>query len=168
MRRSNYLIVIAVAPMMIATASAQVPAALSCKPVHADLVEVRSTVGCKPDHPFCFLGEVDGNHGLRGTTYFKGEDSAFFPASAPTFRSYVGNFEYITPTGTITMREMGLTEPFTTGNPESGVVTAYKKVVSGTGEFENATGYLFVSGFNRNQRIVTVVHGEICKPAPVQ
>src|SRR5829696_6281262 len=121
--------------------------ALSCKPVHADLIENRVTVGCKPDHPFCFLGEVDGNHGLRGTTYFKGDVSAAFPSTAPTFRSYVGTFEYITDHGTLTMREMGMTDP-PTSNPESGAVTAYQKIVGATGDFTGATGYLFVSGFN--------------------
>jgi hypothetical protein len=154
--------------MVAASAQAQdTPAAQSCKAVHADLVEVRSTVGCKPEHSFCFLGEVDGNHGLRGTTYFKGEQGALFPPSAPTFRSYVGSFEYITPSGTLTMREMGLTDP-PTDNPESGVVMAYQKIVGATGEFAGASGYLFVTGLNRNQRIVTTITGEICTPAPVQ
>jgi hypothetical protein len=150
----------------IAAGAQEAPAPHSCKAVHADLVEVRSTVGCKPEHSFCFLGEVDGNHGLRGTTYFKGEQGALFPPAAPTFRSYVGSFEYITATGTLTIREMGLTDP-PTDNPESGVVMAYQKIVEGTGDFSGAVGYLFVSGFNRNQRIVTSVTGQICLPAPV-
>jgi hypothetical protein len=137
----------------------------SCKAVHADLVEVRSTVGCKPDHTSCFLGEVDGNHGLRGTTYFRGEVSAFFPSTAPTFRSYVGSFEYTTANGTLMMKEMGMSEPPAISPDSSGVVNAFQTVVSGTGEFAGATGYLFVSGFNRDQRIVTIVKGEICKPA---
>jgi hypothetical protein len=156
--------------MMVVLGLAAAPAAADekpghqrCKAVHADLVEVRSEVGCKPEHSFCFLGEVDGNHGLRGTTYFKGEQGALFPPSAPTFRSYVGSFEYITPHGTLTMREMGLTDP-PTADPESGAVTAYQKIVDASGDFEGATGYLFVSGFNRNQRIETIVTGEICMP----
>jgi hypothetical protein len=66
------------------------------------------------------------------------------------------------------MREMGMTEPFNANNPETGVVNAYQRIVAGDGEFSCATGYLFVSGFNRNQRVVTTVHGEICKPAQAQ
>jgi hypothetical protein len=149
-------------------AGAQEAPAATCKEVHADLVEVQSTTECKPGHPVCFLGEVDGNHGLRGMTYFRGEQGALFPSTAPTFRSYVGSFEYTTASGTLTMREMGLTEPFTASNPESGVVNAFQRIVSGTGEFEGATGYLFVSGFNRNQRVVTTVHGELCVPKAAQ
>jgi hypothetical protein len=63
---------------------------------------------------------------------------------------------------------MGMTEPPDVNHPESGVVNAFQRIVAGTGEFAGATGYLFVSGFNRNQRIVTTVSGEICRPAPVQ
>jgi hypothetical protein len=40
--------------------------------------------------------------------------------------------------------------------------------VSGTGEFAGATGFFFVSGFNRDQRVVTTVHGTICTPAQGQ
>ena len=166
--RMRTLSLLAVVGMAAIPAGAQeTPAPQSCKAVHADLVEVRATVGCKPEHSNCFLGEVDGNHGLRGTTYFKGEQGALFPPSAPTFRSYVGSFEYITPTGTLSMREMGLTDP-PTDNPESGVVMAYQRIVAGTGDFSGATGYMFVTGFNRNQRIVTKVTGEICLPTAVQ
>ena len=135
----------------------------SCKAVHADLVEARTTVGCKPGHTSCFLGEVDGNHGLRGTTYFKGDFSAPFPSAAPTFRSYTGSFDYITPHGTLTMEERGMSDP-PTENPESGMVSAFQRIAGATGEFSGATGYLFVTGFNRGGRIVTRVTGEICMP----
>ena len=61
-----------------------------------------------------------------------------------------------------------MTEPFTASNPLTGVVNAYQRVVSGTDEFEGATGYLFVSGFNRNQRVVTKLYGAICKQPHAQ
>jgi hypothetical protein len=167
--RMRTLNLLAVFGMVAVSAGAQeTPAPQStCKAVQADLVEVNSTVGCKPEHANCFLGEVDGNHGLRGTTYFKGQQGALFPPLAPTFRSYVGAFEYITDKGTLTMKEMGLTNP-PTADPESGAVMAYQQIVAGTGDFAGANGYLFVVGFNRNQRVVTKVTGEICLPAPVQ
>ena len=135
-----------------------------CKRIHGDLTEAPSTTGCKPEHASCFLGEIDANHGLRGTTYFRGDagSSVTYP-TAPTFRGYTGNFEYTTARGTLIMKEMGTTEPFVASNPQSGVVNAYQRIVEGTGEFEGATGYLFVSGFNRNQRVVTTIHGVICK-----
>ena len=81
--------------------------------------------------------------------------------------SYNGFFHYTLQGGTLVMRETGLTNP-PTDDPESGTVMAYQKIVAGTGDFAGATGYLFVSGFNRNQRIVTKVTGQICTPTRVK
>ena len=146
------------------TAHAQeAPAAPSCKAIHADLVEAQSTTSCKPGHPVCFLGEVDGNHGLRGTTYFRGEQGALFPPAAPTFRSYVGTFQVHHFGRHAHDAGDGSDGAAQCQNPESGVVNAFQRIVSGTGEFAGATGYLFVSGFNRNQRVVTTVRGEISR-----
>jgi hypothetical protein len=166
MHRLNFCVAMtAVVGQLAFTAGAQEVSGLQrCKAVHADLVETQSMEGCKPGEAPCFLGEVDGNHGLRGRTYFKGEQGALFPNGAPTFRSYVGNFEYMTRSGTLTMREMGLSEPSANTTSEGGVVNAFQRIVGGTGEFAAATGYLFVSGFNQNGHVVTTVHGTICTP----
>jgi hypothetical protein len=166
MRRAySYVATTVAAGLLAVTAGAQpAPEGYKCKAIHADLVEALSTTGCKPGHTSCFLGEVDGNHGLRGTTYFKGEASALFPAGAPTFRSYVGDFEYTTARGTLTMREMGMTEPSQNPTPQGGQVNAFQRIVRGTDDFAEATGHLFVSGFNRSGQVVTTVHGVICTP----
>lgn len=148
---------LAVASLVSGVANAQ-----TCKSIHADLVEVRSTQGCDPGLAFCFLGEVNGNHGLRGTTHFKGDSGAAGPATGTTgFISYSGPFEYRTATGNLDMRETGVTNT-SAGLPQSGIVTAYQQVVGGTGEYEGATGYLFVSGRNVNNVIETFLVGEIC------
>lgn len=129
-----------------------------CKSVHAEMVEHRSTTACRPGHAACFLGTVDGNHGLRGTTYFRG-DSAGTPApTAPTFTPYGGLFEYATAQGTLTAREAGIVS-----NSE-GVVTAFQRVIAGTGEFEGATGGLYVAGTLADGRVTTTVFGQLCKP----
>jgi hypothetical protein len=134
-----------------------------CKPVHADLEENLATVGCKPTHPSCFLGEVDGNHGLRGTTYFRADSGAAGPSTSPGFISYSGVFEYTTDRGSLVMRETGVVNQ-TQGNPESGAVTAFQKVTDATGELTGTTGYLFVSGFSRGGHVVTTITGELCVP----
>jgi hypothetical protein len=135
----------------------------NCKPVHASMIEDRVTVGCKPGHSFCFLGEVTGNHDLRGTTYFRGDGSGSRPTTSPDFLPYSGVFEYYTAAGTLIMRETGVSNT-TQGNPDSGAVTAFQKVTDATGEWAGATGYFFVSGFNRNGHVETSVTGEICIP----
>ena len=133
----------------------------TCKSVFADLVEDAST-DCKPGHTTCFLGQVDGNHGLRGQTYFRSDSGAAGPRTSPGFISYGGEFEYITDRGALVARETGVVNQALV--PSGGAVTAHQQIVSGTGEFSGATGYLFVSGFNTNQHVVTKVSGEICLP----
>jgi hypothetical protein len=130
-----------------------------CKSIHAELTEVSSTEGCNPGLASCFLGEVDGNHGLRGTTHFAADSARAGPATSPSFISYSGPFEYRTNNGTLTMRETGVT----TNNAE-GVVTAYQEIVQGTGLYAGASGYLFVSGQKTGGMITTFVKGEICYP----
>jgi hypothetical protein len=135
----------------------------TCKPVHADLVEDLSTTACEPGHPSCFLGEVDGNQGLRGSTYFRADSGAAGPSTSPSFRSYSGVFEYTTPGGTLVMRETGVVNG-TQGNPDSGAVTAFQLITEATGDFAGVTGHFFVSGFSINQHVVTKVTGELCYP----
>jgi hypothetical protein len=52
----------------------------------------------------------------------------------------------------------------TRGNPESGAVTAFQKILSADGALTGATGFFFVSGFNINNHVVTKVTGRICLP----
>ena len=65
--------------------------------------------------------------------------------------------------GSLTMRETGVSNG-TTGQPSSGAVTAYQQIVSGTGDFADATGYFFVSGRRVSGVVVTQISGEICLP----
>lgn len=163
-RRALFVLALASVASFGTPAGAQeAPSQPKCKPVHADLEENLSTVGCKPSHPTCFLGEVDGNHGLRGTTYFRADSGATGPSTSPAFRSYSGLFEYTTDRGMLIMRETGVVNT-TQGNPESGAVTAFQQVIESTGELTGTTGHLFVSGFSRGGHVVTTITGELCVP----
>ena len=128
-----------------------------CKRVHADLVEVSATEGCNPGLASCFLGEVDGNHRLDGTTHFASDSWSPGPSTSPGFISYGGAFEYRTAQGTLFMRETGVTNP--------AVVTAYQQVDHGSGRFEGASGHFFVSGTKSGDGVITTrVTGELCLP----
>ncbi|HEV8694559.1 MAG TPA: hypothetical protein VGQ93_10335 [Lysobacter sp.] len=138
--------------------------ATECKPIHASLEEVRSTTGCNPGLSACFLGVVDGDHGLRGTTHFASDSYVpTSPSTSPGFIIYSGPFEYRTDTGNLTMRETGVSNG-TTGQPSSGAVTAYQQIVNGTGDFEGASGHFFVSGRRVSGVVSTEISGEICLP----
>ncbi|MCI0574528.1 MAG: hypothetical protein L0Y66_27655 [Myxococcaceae bacterium] len=140
--------------LVVGTGIALAPSALAgeCKEVHADLVEVQTTSG--------FEGNVEGNHGLRGTTHFKADSAAKGPSTSPGWISYSGYFTYKTASGDILLvtRETGVTG--------MGRVTAFQVIIDGYGEFSGATGYFFVSGSMSGDptTVVTQVTGEICLP----
>jgi hypothetical protein len=153
-------VVKAVASMMSVGALVLAPAAWGgeCKQVHGVLVERPSTEGCLNPARSCFLGEVNANHGLLGTTHFQGLEGRAAPPGSPGWSSYNGFFHYTLQGGTLVMRETGLTG--------LGFVTAHQQILEGTGKFAGATGYFFVSGLwvDGNTRIATEVSGEICLP----
>ena len=130
----------------------------SCKPVHARMTESRSTTECRPGHSTCFLGEVDGNHGLRGTTYFRADSVGTPPPASPAFTPYAGAFEYTTSRGVITVRETGVS------SGTEGHVTAFQRITSATGEFAGVTGFFYVNGTVGGGQVVTTVSGELCEP----
>jgi hypothetical protein len=160
------VVCVAVAVMLVGSvARAQQPDASGpkCRTIHADLVEDGGTVGCKPEHPDCFLGVVDGNHGVRGTTYFRSDSAAAGPSTSPSFISYSGVFEYSLQGGTIVARETGVFDR-TIGGPSSGVLTAHHQILSATGDWAGATGHFFVSGFRTGQHVETQLTGVVCVP----
>jgi len=127
-----------------------------CKSIHAEMLEVRVTTGCDAGESACFLGEVDGNHGLRGTTHFSADSVGAALATSPGSLPYSGAFQYRLPTGTISMRETGINTP--------GMVTAHQRVTAGTGEYEGATGDFFVNGTRVPGVVTTSVSGTLCLP----
>ena len=144
-------------PLVLALACGSAHAG-NCKTIRGDLFEIAATVGCNPGLASCFLGAVHGNHGFNGITHFHADSGAAGPATSPGFVSYGGAFEYRTAQGTIYARETGVTDP--------GVVTAYQKIVDGTGKYRGATGHFFVSGFKTGSgadtTVTTDLIGEIC------
>ncbi|MCC8362369.1 hypothetical protein LK996_04695 [Lysobacter sp. A6] len=128
----------------------------NCKSIHAEMVEVRVTTGCDAGEAACFLGEVDGNHGLRGTTHFSADSVGVALPTSPGSLPYSGAFQYRLPTGTISMRETGMNTP--------GMVAAHQRVTEGTGEYAGATGDFFVHGTRVPGIVTTSVHGTLCLP----
>lgn len=126
-----------------------------CKDIHADMTEIRVTTGCDAGEPSCFLGEVDGNHGFRGTTHFRANSGGTPASGSPEWSPYAGNFRYELRDGTINMVEAGLTG--------KGQVMAHHEVVSGTGRYAGATGNLFVVG-TTGAVVATEITGTICTP----
>jgi hypothetical protein len=122
------------------------------------MTERRSTSECQPGHASCFVGEVDGNQGLRGTTYFRADSVGTPPPASPAFTPYSGVFEYTTGRGVITTRETGVS------SGTEGHVTAFQRITSATGEFAGVTGFFYVNGTVGGGQVVTTVSGALCEP----
>ena len=128
--------------------------ATDCKAVHAELIEMGATTECDPGETSCFIGVVQGNHGLVGTTHFKADSWTTPIPTSPGSFPYSGLFEYRLAGGTLLMRETGVTVP--------GIVTAHHRIQSATGDFEGATGDFFVYGTRASGVITTRVDGTLC------
>jgi len=142
-----------VLPLALVALSAQ---ATECKSIHADMLEMRVTEGCDAGETFCFLGAVDGNHGIRGTTHFKADAVGATLPTSPGSLPYSGPFQYRLPTGTISMRETGMNVP--------NMVVAHQHIVEGTGEYAGATGDFIVYGTRVPGIVTTQVTGTLCLP----
>lgn len=132
-----------------------------CKKIHGTIVDTQVTEGCTSPNRFCAEGTVTGNHGLNGTTYFTMDGAVRGPATAPGSIATSGILVYTTDGGTLTVRESGLS-----GLVESGqsYFTAFQQVLEGTGEYEGATGHLWVLGQALPDRFEADIRGEICLP----
>lgn len=132
-----------------------------CKKIHGTIVDVQVTEGCTSPNRFCAEGTVTANHGLNGTTYFTMDGAVRGPATAPGSIATSGILVYTTDGGTLTVRESGLS-----GLRESdqAYFTAFQQAVSGTGEYEGATGHLWVLGQAFPDRFEAGIRGEICLP----
>lgn len=132
-----------------------------CKKIHGTIVDVQVTEGCTSPNRFCAAGTVTANHGLNGTTYFTMDGAVRGPAVLPGSVATSGILVYTTDNGTLTVRESGLS-----GLSESGqsYFTAFQQVLEGTGEYEGATGHLWVLGQAFPDRFEAGIRGEICLP----
>ena len=147
---------------LLAAVSLGAPAlADECKKIHGTIVDAQVTEGCTSPNRFCAAGTVTANQGLHGTTYFTMDGAVRGPATAPGSLATSGILVYTTEDGTLTVRESGLS-----GLSESGQAyfTAFQQVVSGTGEYEGATGHLWVLGQAFPDRFEAGIRGEICRP----
>lgn len=147
---------------LLLTASLAAPAlAEECKKIHGLIVDVQVTEGCTSPNKFCAEGTVKANHGLVGTTSFIMDGVVRGPATAPGSIATSGVLVYTTGRGTLTVRESGLSNLV-----ESGVVhfTAFQQVLAGTGDYEGATGHIWLHGTRFPDHFEAGMDGVLCMP----
>lgn len=135
-----------------------------CITVGGELEEDPGGANCPADHPSCFMGAIDG-HRLEATTLFFAESAAAGPSTSPNWFSYSGVTTYTMEHGSITTRETGLGTTVPIPEATGRASLSLEVITSGTGDFANATGYLFVNGFvDPNKHVSSLVMGKICHP----
>ena len=133
-----------------------------CREVRAELHELATQENCTSPLAFCAAGNISGNFGLVGTTYFTVDGAAATPAQSPGTSAYTGVFVITTPLGTLTLRETGISYP-RRGNPEGGFIASMAEVQGGTGMYATTRGLLFFHGTNgRGLPNDIAVAGELC------
>jgi len=132
-----------------------------CKSFRAVIVDAQTTAGCTSPRGFCAAGTVDGIHGFRGTTFFTLDGVVAGPATAPGTIATSGVLVYTTARGTLTVRESGMSNLVI---PSGNFFTAFQQVLSGTGDYADATGRMYVLGQNLGDHFEAEVTGELCRP----
>jgi hypothetical protein len=134
--------------------------ASNCKNIQALIVDSSAPQGCTSPFGFCAAGTVQGNHQMNGTTYFVLDGVSSPPATAPGWGVTSGLLVYTTKDGTLTVRETGVGK--LTGHPSNGYLTSIEEVISGTGRFAGATGFLYNNATDVNSVFYSNISGQLC------
>lgn len=119
--------------------------------------------GCPPPTQVCVIGTVRGKHGFNGTTVFVLGSRGTAPPTAPDQRPVSGTITYAFEDGsTLTALEtsIGNVDP-QTGTGHAGET---QQITGGTGRYEGATGYAYLSQHYESDHFVTEIYGEITTP----
>jgi len=134
--------------------------ASNCKNIQALIVDSSAPQGCTSPFGFCAAGTVQGNHQMNGTTYFVLDGVSSSPATAPGWGVTSGLLVYTTKDGTLSVRETGSGK--LTGHPSNGYLTSIEEVISGTGRFTGATGFLYNNATDVNSVFYSKISGQLC------
>lgn len=143
--------------LLIAAALSVSPAvarAADCAPVHSTIVTTFYVDGCQSLFGLCTRGTIASGP-LQGTTQF--EVLTLGPGPTATTVLYTGVLTVTTASGTLTLHDRGLLDQSTFRYFE------LESVVSGTGSFLNATGWLTSQGFDVGTGFSGTLTGAICK-----
>ena len=147
--------------ILLAVVTLAIPVSASnCKNIKALIVDSSAPQGCTSPFGFCAAGTVQGNHQMNGTTYFVLDGVSSPPATAPGWGVTTGLLVYTTKDGTLTVRETGVGK--LTGHPSNGYLTSIEEVVSGTGRFAGATGFLYNNATDVNSVFYSNISGQLC------
>ncbi len=115
-----------------------------CHTVNQRISTSFDSTNCTSPVGLCTAGAIQGSV-LNGTTHYITEamtPAATAPGDEPVWFSYAGLLTVTTPRGTVTLNDKG-----ELAYQASGPFAELAPIGSGTGDFAQATGTLFISGF---------------------
>lgn len=125
-----------------------------CAPVHSSIVTTIYVDGCQSPVHLCTRGFI-ATGPLRGTTQF--EVLTLGPGPTTTTVLYTGVLTVTTASGTVTIQDRGVLDQATFRYFE------LESIVSGTGSFLNATGWLTSQGFATGTGFSGTLTGAVCR-----
>ena len=131
-----------------------------CKAIKAVQRDVLISDGCTSPVGFCAGGTIDGNHGLRGTSFFSGLSFNPIPSDPLGRLAVPGVSTYTTDDGTITISDVSVFDV------ARGTFAGVGQITGGTGRFAGATGDIFTTGrvLTGGSSFITNVTGTLCLP----
>lgn len=145
-------------PALLLAAAALISPAIAqaadCAPVNTTIVTSFYVDGCQSPFGLCTRGAIPRGP-LRGTTQF--QVLTLGPGPTATTLLYTGVLTVTTASGTLTLHDRGLLDQAT------GRFFELESVVSGTGSFLNATGWLTSQGFDVGTGFSGTLTGAVCR-----
>ena len=153
----NYAAVAAtcfVIAISVPTASTQT----KCRNISAVQEDVLVTENCPSPIGFCAAGTINGNQGLRGTTFFSANSFDPIPGDPLGRLAVPGTSTFTTDDGSLTVSDVSAFDV------ERGTFAGTGRIVGGTGRFLGATGDIFTTGriLADGSSFVTQTTGTVC------
>ncbi|MBM7784996.1 hypothetical protein [Tenggerimyces flavus] len=165
LRFSAFAVACAGAAAVVVAGSTLASAHSRCQEVDATISDKVVTVGCPPPSAACVVGTVRGKNNFNADTVFVLGSRGTAPPTAPTYRPVSGNITYTFKDGsTLSALETAIGNVDTTeGTSGIGHAGGTQEFTGGTGRYEGATGYTYLSQHWEVDHFVTDIHGKVCR-----
>ncbi|TDW94968.1 hypothetical protein EV137_2297 [Kribbella pratensis] len=160
--RSLRIASFAIASACVVVGTSMANASPRCEQIDATIYDKVVTEGCPPPAQACVIGTARGKHGFDAKTVFVLGSRADPPSTSPGYRAVSGTITYTFKDGaTLTALETSIGNVNTTTG--LGHAGGTQEFTGGTGRYEGATGFTYLSQHFETDHFVTRIQGESCR-----
>jgi hypothetical protein len=160
--RSLHIAAFAIASACAVVGTSMANASPRCEQIDATIYDKVVTEGCPPPAQACVIGTARGKHGFDAKTVFVLGSRADPPSTSPGYRAVSGTITYTFKDGaTLTALETSIGNVNTTTG--LGHAGGTQEFTGGTGRYEGATGFTYLSQHFETDHFVTRIQGEACR-----